>query len=135
MSRTTTKEMIMVEKGWGFEKWIVNKAEYCGKLLWFKKDKKCSVHFHTLKDETFFLDRGVVEMHWWDLPENWDSLSYPELLDMFEKNKKVEVLTDGDSFYVPQKRVHQVVALENSNVFEFSTEHFDSDSYRLKKGD
>jgi hypothetical protein len=26
-------------------------------------------------------------------------------------------------------------ALENSELFEFSTEHFDNDSYRITKGD
>ena len=31
-----------VQKGWGFEKWIVNCQEYCGKLLYFVKDKQCS---------------------------------------------------------------------------------------------
>jgi quercetin dioxygenase-like cupin family protein len=129
-------EFTMVEKGWGFEKWIVNKAQYCGKLLWFKKGKKCSVHYHILKDETFYLDRGAVEMHWMDMPDEEDvNYTQEQLLELFQKNKKVEVLTDGDSFYVPQGRIHQVVALEDSNVFEFSTEHFDSDSYRLQKGD
>ena len=29
-------------KGWGYEKWIVNKDEYCGKLLHIIKGKKCS---------------------------------------------------------------------------------------------
>jgi len=29
----------------------------------------------------------------------------------------------------------QMEALEDSELFEFSTEHFDSDSHRLEKGD
>jgi hypothetical protein len=39
-----------VPKGWGFEKWIVNCEEYCGKLLYFVKGKRCSWHYHELKD-------------------------------------------------------------------------------------
>jgi hypothetical protein len=31
--------------------------------------------------------------------------------------------------------VHQMEALEDSELFEFSTQHFDTDSYRLVKGD
>ena len=31
--------MKFVSKGWGFEKWIVNCEEYCGKLLYFVKGK------------------------------------------------------------------------------------------------
>ena len=42
-----------VPKGWGFEKWIVNNEEYCGKLLYFAKGKRCSWHYHVLKDEVF----------------------------------------------------------------------------------
>ena len=30
-------DMKFVEKGWGWERWIVNKEEYCGKLLYFNK--------------------------------------------------------------------------------------------------
>ena len=29
----------VVPKGWGFEKWIVNNEQYCGKLLYFIKGK------------------------------------------------------------------------------------------------
>ena len=47
----TSSEFKIVPKGWGYEKWIVNKSEYCGKLLYFMRDKKCSWHYHKLKDE------------------------------------------------------------------------------------
>jgi len=30
--------MKQVEKGWGWEQWIVNNKEYCGKLLFFNQD-------------------------------------------------------------------------------------------------
>ena len=49
-----------VSKGWGYEHWIVNKEEYCGKLLFFKKGKRCSWHYHKLKDETFHVHKGSL---------------------------------------------------------------------------
>ena len=49
-----------VQKGWGYERWIVNCEEYCGKLLFFEKDKKCSWHYHVLKDEVFYLQSGKM---------------------------------------------------------------------------
>ena len=49
-----------VPKGWGFEKWIVNCEEYCGKLLYFAKDKKCSWHYHKIKDEVFYIQSGKI---------------------------------------------------------------------------
>ena len=49
------KQPKFVDKGWGYEKWIANSDEYCGKLLFIKKNHRCSWHYHILKDETFYL--------------------------------------------------------------------------------
>ena len=49
------EKLHVVPKGWGFEKWIVNNEKYCGKLLYFIKDRKCSWHYHKIKDETFYI--------------------------------------------------------------------------------
>ena len=56
----TSLEMNYVPKGWGFEKWIVNCDEYCGKLLYFVKGKMCSWHYHKLKDEVFYIQSGKI---------------------------------------------------------------------------
>jgi quercetin dioxygenase-like cupin family protein len=108
-------------KGWGYEKWIVNKPEYCGKLLYFLKDKKCSWHFHKIKDEVFYLQSG-------------------KLLVKYSEDENIETakeitLNAGDSFHVYTGLKHQMIALENSELFEFSTQHFEDDSYRIIKGD
>jgi mannose-6-phosphate isomerase-like protein (cupin superfamily) len=49
-------------------------------------------------------------------------------LDEFE-------ISPGDCMDVAPGFVHQMEALEDSELFEFSTQHFDTDSYRLVKGD
>ena len=36
------------KKAWGYELWIVNNEDYCGKLLVFEKDKK---HEMVLNDQ------------------------------------------------------------------------------------
>jgi hypothetical protein len=36
---------------------------------------------------------------------------------------------------IPIGLVHQMEALENAELYEFSTQHFDSDSHRLVSGD
>ena len=113
--------MKRVYKGWGWEKWIVNKSEYCGKLLFFEKGKKCSFHYHVVKDETFYLQSGELIVRYSD----GDSLDDAEEL----------ILQKGDSFYVYPGRRHQMEALRDSELFEFSTQHFDEDSYRIIKGD
>ena len=44
------------------------------------------------------------------------------------------VLEKGDNFHVYRGLRHQMLALEDTELFEFSTQHFDSDSYRIQKG-
>lgn len=115
----TSSEIKFVPKGWGFEKWIVNTEEYCGKLLYFVKGKRCSWHYHKLKDETFYIQSGKI------------LLKYSESdTPMFEIT-----LGPGDKFHIYRGLRHQMIALEDTELFEFSTQHFDEDSYRLINGD
>jgi quercetin dioxygenase-like cupin family protein len=117
----TSSEIKFVPKGWGFEKWIVNSKEYCGKLLYFVKGKKCSWHFHELKDEVFYLQSGKILLKYYDK----DDIALAHEL----------ILNKGDKFHVYRGLRHQMIALEDTELFEFSTQHFDEDSYRILKGD
>ena len=121
LKMTTSLKIKHVSKGWGYEKWIVNKPEYCGKLLFFNKDKRCSWHYHKIKDEVFYLQSGRLLVKFSDQ-------------DDIEKAQEI-VLESGQNFYVYTGMRHQMIALEDSELFEFSTQHFDSDSYRILKGD
>lgn len=114
-------DFIYVDKGWGYEKWIVNCPEYCGKLLFFDKGKKCSWHYHILKDETFYIHSGKVLLTY----GTTDDITAGQAI----------ILNKGDKFHVPRGLRHQILALEETNLFEFSTQHFDSDSYRVMPGD
>lgn len=110
-----------IPKGWGGERWIVNSKEYCGKILYIMMGKKCSWHYHLLKDEVFYIQRGAVEVVY----------SYQ---DKIEDADKI-LLVEGDKFHVPKSMRHQMYALKDTELFEFSTTHFDSDSIRIMKGD
>jgi mannose-6-phosphate isomerase-like protein (cupin superfamily) len=108
-----------VEKIWGSEEWIVNNEKYCGKLLRIKKDHSSSWHFHKLKDEVMYVHNGKVKIiH-----------GYNEDINHFT-NKEI-FLQKGESFHIPTGLIHKICALEDTELFEFSTQHFDSDSYRL----
>jgi len=110
-----------VPKGWGFEKWIVNNEEYCGKLLYLVKGKKCSWHFHKLKDEVFYVQSGRVLVKYSDEDDIGAAMEL--------------ILGPGDNFHVYRGLRHRMIALEDSEIFEFSTQHFDEDSHRLIRGD
>jgi mannose-6-phosphate isomerase-like protein (cupin superfamily) len=110
-----------VPKGWGYEKWLVNCEDYCGKILFFAKGRKCSWHYHLLKDEVFYIQKGAIEVIY-SYQDN------PEIADKI-------ILVEGDKFHVPKGLRHQMFALKDTELFEFSTTHFDTDSIRIEKGD
>lgn len=123
-SNLATDPIKFVPKGWGYEKWIVNCKDYCGKILFFAKGKQCSWHYHKLKDEVFYVQTGRVMVYYNDDP---DCQSF--------NNYSVTILEQGDKFHIPIGMRHRVYALADSEILEISTEHFDFDSIRIEKGD
>src|SRR5712692_9782149 len=111
----------IVPKGWGREVWIANGDLYCGKILEIRKGKKCSLHYHKLKTESFYLRTGTLKTRSEESAES-------ETIEEFE-------MVAGESMDVPIGLVHQMEAIEDGELREFSTQHFDSDSHRLIPGD
>ena len=104
----------VVEKIWGWEYWIVNNQDYCGKVLVLKKQHRCSIHEHHIKKETFFAISGRI-------------LLEISSQDGFEKI----ILTPGMSVTLVPYTKHRFTGLDEiSEIIEFSSQHFDSDSYR-----
>ena len=118
---TTDSPMNFVQKGWGHELWICNSMAYCGKLLYMDAGKKLSWHYHILKDETFYIQSGKVR------------LLYGDSNDITQANEII--LEKGMNFHVYRGLRHRLIALENTEIFEFSTQHFDSDSIKIEHGD
>ena len=109
-----------VPKGWGEELIIENNEMYCGKLLKFKKGCKFSMHYHLIKDETWYVNEGEFIYRWIDT----------DTAETIEQKLKV-----GDVVRQRVGQPHQLIALTDGVVFEVSTQHFDEDSYRIIKGD
>ena len=110
----------IVQKGWGKEIWFVNNNEYCGKILCFNKGKKFSMHYHIEKKETWYIAKGKF-LFSWICPTK--GIVYNEYLNI------------GDVITNERGEAHQMEALEDGEIFEVSTFHKDSDSYRIEKGD
>lgn len=110
-----------VSKGWGSEKWIVNKPEYCLKILNFLPEAELSFHFHVLKDEAWYVTNGDLYLHYFDLKTG---------------QRKQMYLTVGDVINIPQYVPHKLVARNSgATILEVSTQHFEEDSYRIGEGD
>ena len=118
MERISKPEI--VEKGWGKEIVICNSPRYCGKILVVEPGKKCSLHFHVVKHETFYLMSGLISMR----------------TIHSDGSSEVFIMSPGDILEVTPGLVHQFESLEGvSQILEVSTMHNDYDSYRIVKGD
>jgi len=111
---------VMVPKGWGHEIIFVNNDSYCGKILHFHKGGKFSMHYHLKKKETWYVASGSF------LFKYINTLS----ADLCETT-----LVIGDTITNEIGEPHQLICMEEGDIFEVSTHHEDCDSYRVMKGD
>lgn len=109
-------EMNFVSKSWGWELWICNNEKYCGKKLFIKQGHNLSYHHHKIKDEVLFVESGRM---WF----THDALGQPMAIEM----------PAGYAFHVTPGVKHQMQAIEDTVLFEFSTQHFDEDSIRTTR--
>lgn len=103
-----------VKKLWGNEFWIVNNDKYCGKILTIKKGYQSSLHYHKIKQETFYVMSGEILM----IIEN-----------------KFQLMETGEFVHILQGVKHSFIGLNqiSSTIIEFSTHHDDKDTYRIEK--
>ena len=108
------------EKAWGHELWIINNELYCGKLLVFKANKQFSMYYHLLKDEAWYISKGKFEYKY---------------INTESSELRSIIVKEGDCIHLMPGQPHQMLALtEGATIFEVSTQHFDSDSYRVLPG-
>jgi mannose-6-phosphate isomerase-like protein (cupin superfamily) len=107
-------------KKWGEEQWLCNNEEFCGKILKFKKGAQFSAHQHVKKREVFYILKGSI------------NLMTINPVDASQQNVH---LFEGDVVEIPRLLVHQITALESSQIIEFSTHHDEADSLRVLPGD
>ena len=110
----------IVPKGWGEELIIENNDMYCGKVLVFNSGCKFSMHYHMIKDETWYVEYGEFIYRWIDT----------ETAELHEI-----ILREGDVVRQRPGQPHQLEAITDGRIFEVSTHHENSDSYRIIKGD
>lgn len=109
--------MKIYEKSWGYEKWIVNNEMFCGKILHINKNASGSYHYHKIKNEVFYVQSGKIKLRY----SSDDDITLADEI----------VLNCGEKFEIPVNLRHQIIGLEESDIFEISTQHFESDSYRI----
>ena len=73
-----------------------------------------------LKHETFFVLKGRLELR---------------VIDLSDATRHENEVRQGDVITIPAGNPHKLIALEDSEILEVSTQHRESDSYRIEPGD
>lgn len=110
----------VVEKGWGNEVIFATNDKYCGKLLNFNTGAKFSMHFHSVKDESWYILTGkfIVKVIDTNTSEQFD----------------IE-LEPGNTWHNKPLMPHQLICIEEGTIIEVSTPDSVEDNYRVLPGD
>lgn len=106
-------------KAWGEEIWYVNNDKYCAKSLKFLAGKEFSDHYHFIKEETWICVSGELILEYYNLTN---------------ADKWTKVIKPGDVIHIPPGNPHKLKAITDAVIWEVSSRHFESDSYRIGKG-
>ena len=103
-----------VDKPWGYELVWARTDRYVGKVLHVKAGHVLSLQYHNRKDETMHVLSGALILR---TREGDELVARP--------------FTAGESVHIPPLLVHQIEAVEDSDVLEASTADLD-DLVRLE---
>ncbi len=109
-----------VNKAWGHEDIWVTNDKYCGKFMHFNKDARFSMHFHSEKDEAWYVLSGKFVVKW---------------IDTTVAKTHEKELVAGDTWHNPPLLPHQLICLQAGTVIEVSTPDSVEDNYRVFPGD
>lgn len=109
-----------VEKGWGHELIWVTTDKYCGKILHFNTGARFSMHFHSHKEETWYILSGEFIV---------------EFIDTSDASQHSVHLQKGDVWHNKPLSPHRVICIEEGDIIEVSTPDSVEDNYRVLPGD
>lgn len=112
--------MQIVEKGWGQERIWADQEGYCGKFMDFNEGARFSMHFHAVKDETWYVLSGVFKV---------------VCIDTSNSREHERILNVGDVWRNRPLLPHQLVCLQAGTIIEVSTKDTVEDNYRVRPGD
>lgn len=110
----------IVEKGWGRENIWASTDLYCGKMMEFEPGSQFSMHFHAIKDETWYILSGKFLVTW---------------INTHDATQQDKYLQVGDTWHNPPLLPHRIYCVEKGTVLEVSTPDSVEDNYRVLPGD
>jgi quercetin dioxygenase-like cupin family protein len=109
-----------VEKGWGHELIWATNDQYCGKLMKFNKGARFSMHFHAVKDESWYVLDGLFKI---------------VFIETADASQHEAVLKPGSTWRNRPLQPHQLICIEAGTIIEVSTPDSVEDNYRVQPGD
>ena len=109
-----------VKKGWGSELIWATNDKYCGKIMNFTKDSKFSMHFHSEKDESWYILSGKFIVEW---------------IDTTDATIHKIILNQADTWRNLPLVPHRLICIEEGSIIEVSTPDSVEDNYRVLPGD
>lgn len=109
-----------VNKGWGSELIWASNDKYCGKLLNFNTGAKFSMHFHSIKDETWYVLSGKFIVKY---------------IECSDASIHETILNAGDDWHNIPLMPHQLICIEGGTIIEVSTPDSVEDNFRVLPGD
>lgn len=92
---------MIVNKPWGHENVWALTEKYVGKILHIKKDKRLSLQFHRVKEETIMILEGTMEL----------------VLEEGSQREEVRlVMKPGDTYHICPMTVHRFCASQGTDV-------------------
>lgn len=98
-----------IDKPWGHELLWAETAQYAGKVLHINRGHKLSLQYHARKEETIFVYCGRMVL----------------VLEDDEGCLQEIELCAGQAHHIPVGRRHRMIALDDCDVFEVSTNDLD----------
>ena len=115
-----TRHLGKVDKGWGHELIWASNNKYCGKLLNFDAGAKFSMHFHAVKEETWYVLSGRFKVF---------------CINTQDASVHMTVLNPSDTWHNQPLVPHQLECAEEGTIIEVSTADSVEDNYRVAPGD
>ena len=101
-------KITIIKKPWGEERLFAKTKKYAGKILIVRKGHRLSLQYHKLKDETLYLEEGLLKV-----------------IIQKGKNLVTKTVISGETFEVPPRTIHRIEAIENCRLIEVSTPELD----------
>jgi D-lyxose ketol-isomerase len=117
---TSSEDREFITKLWGAEEVLTNSDLYCAKILHIRNGYQSSLHYHSVKDETFFALAGHIAVEYFPVG-----------------GVRCQTILSGkrrDGLHLPPGTAHRFWSMAgDAMLLEVSTFHSDTDVTRIEE--